>query len=185
MADFNIALPRTLIFEGGYANDPNDAGGETYCGISRKAWPDWVGWERVDLAKAAGVKPDPNDTQLHGMLWDFYFTNFWKPLRCDEIASQDIANYLFDFAVNSGRGDAVKALQWALNKVTASDLKIDGIIGPKTLESLPQHSIHEYGQSDVVYCEMKIARLNHYIDLVNKHPEQIVFLNGWRRRAMA
>ena len=35
MANFTIALKKVLKNEGGYANNPNDAGGETYKGISR------------------------------------------------------------------------------------------------------------------------------------------------------
>ena len=37
MANFDIAYRRTSRFEGGYVNDPKDAGGETYNGISRTA----------------------------------------------------------------------------------------------------------------------------------------------------
>ena len=40
MADFQPALQTTLRFEGGYTNINADAGGETYCGISRRNWPD-------------------------------------------------------------------------------------------------------------------------------------------------
>ncbi|RYD50653.1 MAG: hypothetical protein EOP52_13405, partial [Sphingobacteriales bacterium] len=35
MADFLTAYKRTAVAEGGYANDPDDLGGETYKGIAR------------------------------------------------------------------------------------------------------------------------------------------------------
>lgn len=34
--------------EGGYVNDPDDKGGETYKGIARKFNPDWKGWKIID-----------------------------------------------------------------------------------------------------------------------------------------
>ena len=34
MANFDIAFNRTIIAEGGYVNDPDDKGKETYMGIS-------------------------------------------------------------------------------------------------------------------------------------------------------
>ena len=37
MADFRLAYKKIEAAEGGYVNDPDDKGGETYKGISRKA----------------------------------------------------------------------------------------------------------------------------------------------------
>ena len=36
---FETAVNTTLQYEGGYVNDPNDPGGETNFGISKKAYP--------------------------------------------------------------------------------------------------------------------------------------------------
>lgn len=41
MAEFNIAFQKTLTHEGGYVNDPEDSGGETYKGISRNNHKNW------------------------------------------------------------------------------------------------------------------------------------------------
>ena len=51
MAQFEPAFEKTMKFEGGYANNPADRGGETYRGIARKIWPGWNGWPLVDAAK--------------------------------------------------------------------------------------------------------------------------------------
>lgn len=51
MANFKIALDKVLSREGGYINDPDDKGGETYKGISRKYNPDWKGWRIIDNTK--------------------------------------------------------------------------------------------------------------------------------------
>lgn len=47
MADFKIAFDITNKTEAGYANNPDDSGGETYAGISRNNWPYWEGWKNV------------------------------------------------------------------------------------------------------------------------------------------
>jgi len=44
-------LAYTLDLEGGYSNDIDDAGGETYAGISRNNFPDWYGWTIIDDLK--------------------------------------------------------------------------------------------------------------------------------------
>ena len=43
MANFDEAFALTMKSEGGYANNPNDTGGETYKGVSRKNHPKWNG----------------------------------------------------------------------------------------------------------------------------------------------
>src|SRR3712207_6059069 len=48
---FDIALERTLEFEGWYSKHPADPGGETYRGIARRHHPSWPGWALIDEAK--------------------------------------------------------------------------------------------------------------------------------------
>lgn len=45
MANFKEAINKTLKFEGGYVNDPDDSGGETFLGISRVNNKSWKGWK--------------------------------------------------------------------------------------------------------------------------------------------
>ena len=51
MANFNIEFEKLILAEGGYVNDSDDAGGETYLGISRKNNPNWSGWKLIDSIK--------------------------------------------------------------------------------------------------------------------------------------
>ena len=51
MANFNIEFEKLILAEGGYVNDSDDAGGETYLGISRKNNPKWIGWKTIDSIK--------------------------------------------------------------------------------------------------------------------------------------
>ena len=51
MADFDIEFEKVVVAEGGYVNNPNDNGEETYLGISRKHNPDWDAWREIDNIK--------------------------------------------------------------------------------------------------------------------------------------
>ena len=51
MANFDIEFEKLILAEGGYVNDHDDAGGETYLGISRKNNPNWSGWKLIDSIK--------------------------------------------------------------------------------------------------------------------------------------
>ena len=51
MADYKHSIAKVLRTEGGYVNDKDDSGGETYKGISRVNWPRWSGWVIVDICK--------------------------------------------------------------------------------------------------------------------------------------
>ena len=51
MADFTQAFQLMIVHEGGYVNDPDDPGGETYKGVARKIFSKWDGWTKVDTLK--------------------------------------------------------------------------------------------------------------------------------------
>ncbi|MDR1308836.1 MAG: hypothetical protein LBL95_02880 [Deltaproteobacteria bacterium] len=83
---FEDVYKKTEKFEGGYVNDPQDKGGETFRGISRKAHPDWEGWPLIDAAKElVGDTPRAidrhfeNDQEMAAMVSRFYRVNYWQP----------------------------------------------------------------------------------------------------------
>jgi lysozyme family protein len=111
LTSFEIAYKRTKKFEGGYVNDPDDNGGETYNGISRRANPNWAGWKIIDEQKK---KPDfPNNLkerkqELDELEKDLYKKNYWDPIWGDRIKDQRVANDMFDTAVNMGVATSIK-----------------------------------------------------------------------------
>jgi lysozyme family protein len=109
---FEEAVNSILEYEGGYINDPNDPGGETKYGISKRAYPS-LNIAALKVEEAKGI----------------YKRDYWDKCRCDELP--DGVNFaVFDCAVNQGVKTAILLLQEAL-KVTA-----DGIIGPATLNAV-------------------------------------------------
>ena len=110
-AAFESAVAFVLKAEGGYVNDPADAGGETNYGISKRAYPD------LDIKALTEQQAK-----------DIYFDDYWLRCRCDDMPGY-IAAAVFDTAVNMGQRTAIKFLQQALG------VTVDGIIGPVTIST--------------------------------------------------
>ena len=175
MATFSISFNKTMKFEGGYANNPNDNGGETYKGISRKNFPDWQGWAIVDKYKQSiHSSKDLNATlkgnvQIQAMVSTFYRVNFWNPIKGDGITYQTHADNMFDFAVNSGVSRAVKYAQRVVNA------REDGVMGQVTLGAMATMA----AKFVPAYKEARLAFVN---KIVANNPTQKEFLNGWTSR---
>ncbi len=119
MAKFDKEFDKVILAEGRYVNDPDDAGGETYLGISRKNNPKWVGWEVIDdIKKKYGTKNITSrlkkDVALTNSAKLLYKQNYWDVLELDDIPSQGIAHQLFDTCVNCGKTTAIRIAQQVL-----------------------------------------------------------------------
>ena len=119
MADFKTAHKKIEAAEGGYCFDPDDAGGETYKGISRRANPNWDGWISIDDIKKfhpttfKGIlKKTP---ELEKKVQDLYKDKYWDCFELDDVPNQLVAEQMFDTAVNQGQTAAIKFAQRVLD----------------------------------------------------------------------
>ena len=188
---FSVAFANTLKHEGGYVNDPDDPGGETIMGISRRYHPDWNGWSHIDILKSSG-KPLGFSGPLTGAVKLFYRQEFWNRFSGDEVAalSDKVATELFDTAVNLGLRRASSYLQGALNLLNGNemyykDIVEDGFIGPATLRSLenccgPQYLSHDDREKMLVKV-MNILQGGHYVRQMRKYPVMEKY-RGWFAR---
>ena len=138
MANFDLSHRIIMRNEGGYANVGTDAGGETYKGISRKWWPNWLGWPIIDQVKATREikrNEEINDVYLKMYVKSFYKA-LWKSFNGDAIKDQAIANIMFDMFVLTG-DDAVKIAQRIGNSL-GIQLDVDGKLGKMTAAFLNQ-----------------------------------------------
>ena len=110
--NFPKIVSETLQQEGGYVNDPQDPGGETNMGISKRAYPDV---DIKNLTKAQAI--------------DIYHRDYWNKVKGDDLPS-GLDMVVFDSAVNSGISKATKWLQNALG------VPVDGVLGPQTMKAL-------------------------------------------------
>lgn len=175
MSEFNIALQKTLVHEGGYVDDPDDPGDETYKGVARAMHSKWTGWELVDRHKNRPGFPATldKDAQLQEEIVRFYQMNFWDALSGDRIENQTVADSVFDFAVNSGLHTAVALVQM----VVGAD--VDGVLGSETLAKL---NAFDPGYFLAAFTVGKIAR---YMAIIKNRPTSKKYLYGWVSRALS
>lgn len=120
--NFDKAIDHTLQEEGGFVNHPSDPGGMTNLGVTKKVWEEWVGHPVDEKQMRALTKAD---------VVPLYQRKYWNATRCSDLpAGIDLC--VFDTAVNSGPGRAVKLLQGSLGVAT------DGAIGNNTLAAVGQ-----------------------------------------------
>lgn len=172
MAEFTPALETILEAEGGYVltDHTGDRGGQTYAGISRRANPDWPGWEHID----AGTTADP---ALRGQVEHLYRSRYWRPIHGDDIPSDRIARAVFSCAVLSGPTSAIRLAQMVFG------IDIDGIVGPKTLDEFKAIQVGT-GAEQLFGSLYALARIARYSEICKRDPEQIGFLRGWINRAI-
>ena len=186
MVVFDEAFARTNQHEGGYVNDPDDRGGETYKGIARKFHPEWPGWKLIDTIKSF---PDfkrqlDADQNLQNYVKEFYRVKFWLQIGGNSIPDQDIANEIYDIAVNMGVTTAVKYLQRSLNVLNCNgkhyaDIAIDGTLGPKTSAAF-QACLVKVG-SKMLLNVINGFKMKHYLELMEKDPVNEKYV-GWFKR---
>jgi uncharacterized protein (TIGR02594 family) len=114
---FDIALKQTLGIEGGFTDDPDDAGGPTNLGITLNTLARWRGGATTAQLKQL------TSAEARAIYLSWYWFQSWA----DQLPPP-LAIVHFDCAVNQGVGDAARFLQEAL-----VGLDVDGEIGPKTL----------------------------------------------------
>lgn len=175
MANLQPALEKTLRFEGGYANVAGDTGGETYCGIARAHWPKSSIWPIIDRYKR--TKPlkrgafvtGPDADKLKPLIADFYRIQFWDDIRGNDIKSQSVANYLFDWHVTSG-AIAIRQVQEILG------VDVDGKVGNQTLGAINAADPRK------LFDQMVATRVQRAKDRAALNPSQQKFLKGWLNR---
>ena len=107
--DFDAAVAILIRHEGGHVDHPDDPGGETKYGISKRSYPE-VNIAALTLDEAKAI----------------YRRDYWDRVRADELP-EELRFPLFDAAVNSGVAQSIKWLQRAVG------VRDDGVIGPITM----------------------------------------------------
>lgn len=157
-------LDKDIIeIEGGYENDPDDAGGETKYGISKRSYPN----------------EDIKNLTIERAL-EIYTNDFWKPYNLSQIQDQITANIIFRFIVNAGSKTAIELLQNSLNKFVPiiPSIKVDGILGARTIQAI--NNVRTIRLQDT----LRVGICNYYLKLVLRKPSQEKYFKGWITRAL-
>jgi len=159
MADFNQAISKTLVHEGGskFTDDANDHGGATKYGISQRSYPD------VDIKNLT-----------EGQAKDIYQRDYWNRVRGDDIHSQIIAENIFDTCVNMGVKSGSKLAQLSMGIEPA-----DGIIGSQSLRVINS------ADEKLFSAKFALEKMQRYADICTADSSQKKYLLGWLNRTLA
>ena len=146
-----------LEAEGGYANDPDDPGGETKFGISKRSYPN------LDIK---------NLTQEQAV--EIYYNDWWIKYRYNNIDVSELAGEVLEASINMGTSKAHKLLQEAVLRSKGSHIIVDGILGEKSFNAINTHPYPGW-----LLAEYRLALIQYYLSL-NKSK----FLASWVRRAI-
>jgi lysozyme family protein len=118
--NFDLCLTLMLAHEGGYVHHELDPGGRTNLGVTQQVWEEWLG-RPVSEKEMRALTPT--------MVKPLYKRKYWDAVRGDELVS-GVDYAVFDVAVNSGPGRAIKFLQSCVG------VDADGGFGPRTLAAV-------------------------------------------------
>jgi lysozyme family protein len=156
--NFDKCLALMLAHEGGFVNHPQDPGGMTNLGVTKRVWEEWTGHE-VDEKQMRALTPE--------LVAPLYKRKYWDAVRADDLVS-GVDYAVFDVAVNSGPGRAIKFLQSCVG-VTA-----DGGFGPRTLAAV---KVAEQDPARLI--ELYSARRLEFLQSLRTFE---TFGKGWSRR---
>ena len=176
MADFNLAVTKTLASEGGFFSNPV-TGEVVNMGIT-VAFLRAVG----KLPPRTGPASEGETAFVRSLTVDaakqLYLQYFWHPVQGDAIQSQSLAEKVFDLAVNCGIGTSVMFAQRAVNVVTFPDLPlvVDGAIGPKSIARINACN------PIALLASIRAQAETHYRNIAANNPKLAEDLPAWLGR---
>lgn len=160
MANIKKTIALFKKWEGGFANDPDDAGGATNSGITLTTFRHYFGQDKT-------VEDLKNMTDKQ---WEYIFRKgFWNKAKCDQIEDDRIAMLVADMCWGSGPVTAIKKVQQCLG------CEADGVVGPVTLAALNKQR-HNY-----VFYKLWCMRYEWFHKIAEKGNNK-KYLKGWLNR---
>ncbi len=163
--------------EGGYVDDPADAGGATQHGISLR-YARGLGLQ-MDLDDDGDVDADDIRLVTPRQAAALYERDFLRHPRFDKLQIE-LQPHMFDMAVNHGPGRAGMILQGAMVEL-GQDIEEDGRLGPATRRALRE--VIATNGLERLQNAMVDERKDFYHAIVRRRPSQERFIDGWLKRA--
>jgi lysozyme family protein len=157
-SNFDTCLKHLLMHEGGFVNHPSDPGGMTNRGVTAAVWQGWVG-HPVSEKEMRNLTPT--------LVAPLYKRKYWDACHADDLVS-GLDYAVFDFAVNSGIGRAIKVLQSCVGATP------DGGYGSITA-ALVKKAESDPARLISVYCSKRLE----FLESLKTFP---IFGKGWSRR---
>ncbi len=180
------AINFVLKNEGGFSDDPNDAGGATNFGISLRFLRE-ITVERLKkygifvTADLLNVDTIRNLTKDQAIL--IYKGEFWDQAAFHLIDFQPFCNYVFDMCVSHGIAQGIKMLQraiWSMfQERNSHGIADDGHLGELTLVAINSTLVCLWPE---LATALVVERAGYMRLLVALDPKKKEFLDGWLDR---
>lgn len=178
MSKLQDLITEVIEREGGYVNHPDDRGGATKFGITLKTLRAW----RNDPSLTAKDVEALQAVEARAI----YESEYWYRPGFHKVSpiSERVADELLDTGVNQGSGAAVKHLQRILTAFNNRgayypDLKVDGVLGTKTLSALASYLAQRglKGEKVLLFC-LDALQAERYVALAERDERQESFCYG-------
>lgn len=163
-----IGLTNEQLFEKaklkGFANDPDDLGGATMCGVTLATFAEYCrrkGYPRPTIVRLKAIK--------YKEWLEILKTMFWDKWKADQINNESIALILVDWVWGSGKY-GITIPQKAIG-VTA-----DGIVGPKTIAAVNAKDPKQ------LFDLIRKERLAYIERICRSRPINLKYKRGWLNR---
>ena len=158
IGNFDTCFELVLKHEGNYVDHPKDPGGRTNLGVTQRVWEEWLG-RPVSEKEMRALTPT--------MVKPLYKRKYWDACRADDLVA-GVDYCVFDVAVNSGPGRAIKFLQSCVG------VTVDGGFGPATLAAVKKAE-EDPARLVELYCAKRLEFLQSLKTFET-------FGKGWSRR---
>jgi len=158
IGNFDTCFELVLKHEGNYVDHPKDPGGRTNLGVTQRVWEEWLG-RPVSEKEMRALTPT--------MVKPLYKRKYWDAVRADDLVA-GVDYCVFDVAVNSGPGRAIKFLQSCVG------VTVDGGFGPATLAAVKKAE-EDPARLVELYCAKRLEFLQSLKTFET-------FGKGWSRR---
>ena len=163
-----IGLTNEQLFEKaklkGFANDPDDLGGATMCGVTLATFTEYCrrkGYLRPTIVRLKAI--------TYKEWLEILKTMFWDKWKADQINNESIALILVDWVWGSGKY-GITIPQKAIG-VTA-----DGIVGPKTIAAVNAKDPKQ------LFDLIRKERLAYIERICRSRPTNLKYKRGWLNR---
>jgi len=157
---FELCVSKVLLHEAGFQRNPADRG-------------NWRGNKLIGTKYGISARAFPNEDIRNLTVQrakELYYRYYWTPLNVEGINNAEVILQILDFAVNSGKGLAIRKAQ------RLASVKADGKIGNITRTAINNYCgnfLRDYKHTRKIYYEY----------LADKYPNKYKWsLNGWLQR---